>query len=74
MPATTGPTTQTRLVREGWDGMRSQSTCSCGHDGDGDGDHDEDGDGDESDDMGRMQNTSSQWSDIVAGGLVADGM
>ena len=27
MPATTGPTTQTRLVREGWDGMRSQSTC-----------------------------------------------
>ena len=34
----------------------------------------DDDDGDESDDMGRMQNTSSQWSDIVAGGLVADGM
>ena len=62
MPATTGPTTQTRLVREGWDGMRSQSTCRRGHDGDGDGNCvcDENDDGDESDDMGRMQNTSSQ--------------
>ena len=43
MPATTGPTTQTRLVLDGWDGIKSQST-------------------------------SSQWSDIVAGGLVAEGM
>lgn len=43
IPATTGPTTQSRDVREGWEGMRSQST-------------------------------SSQWSDMVAGGRVADGM
>ena len=28
MPATTGPTTQTRLVRDGWDGIKSQSTSS----------------------------------------------